>query len=310
MNVCRPKKKSPATQPRFWLPRTTPGFPARNIYRASSAQIQKSSVGLQTPTPAATQLQPCIARTSQLHPFSSVSSSALGHAPPTDSHRRSLAGASTHRFGSSRPARVVVALLHRRAISSCGGRFSGAGGTCEGWQAAPAACQPAAQWGARGLTGSGSGLLQARSKVTQLDVVAMRWGTSSVEGRKTWWIWPWRRAPPHRYGWVGEDGRHSLRRPGLVLSSCSWPVQRSGAAGGGGDDGAGAVIGRSRWRPEPWSARCRLQHHNSVAILETGSSSTTLSSSWRLAAAPWLFATPGGYNSYGSLFSHHLFVFR
>jgi hypothetical protein len=138
MNVCRPKKKkSPATQPRFWLPRTTPGFPARNIYRASSAQIQKSSVGLQTPTPAATQLlayplQPCIARTSQLHPFSSVSSSALGHAPPTDSHRRSLAGASTHRFGSSRPARVVVALLHRRAISSCGGRFSGAGGTCEG----------------------------------------------------------------------------------------------------------------------------------------------------------------------------------
>jgi hypothetical protein len=64
-------------------------------------------------------LQPCIARTPQLRPFSPVSSSALGRAPPTNSRRRALAGASTHQIqqllactrsgGPSPPTDLVVA---------------------------------------------------------------------------------------------------------------------------------------------------------------------------------------------------------
>jgi hypothetical protein len=138
MNVCRPKKKkAPPPSPVFGSHARLPVFlheisTARHPPKSKNHQLGSRPPRPPLPSSSPTRSNRASARTSQLHPFSLVSSSALGHAPPTDSHRRSLAGASTHRFGSSRPARVVVALLHRRAISSCGGRFSGAGGTCEG----------------------------------------------------------------------------------------------------------------------------------------------------------------------------------
>jgi hypothetical protein len=130
--VCRRKKGPPSSlifYSRATFPCATPRFRPFPHEISTGPNPKIISLGSSPPQPpplstTAAQLltyplQPCIARTPQLRPFSPVSSSALGRAPPTNSRRRALAGASTHQIqqllacthsgGPSPPTDLVVA---------------------------------------------------------------------------------------------------------------------------------------------------------------------------------------------------------